>query len=105
MRVTVVIQCMHWPAVEELIALGADVNVTLSQPCMEKWVNGGTHYKLAQGRVRDLWHSKMENLRVLRLTPEANQDSLFGLIHLAVRRKNSYHDAMLLRPLGLLSGK
>ena len=92
---------MHCHAAEELSALGADVNVTLSQHRMELWVTVDTYYKLAQGRLRSFWEAKMDNLGLLRLTPEANQDSLFGLIHLAVRHRITDHHAgppRVLRP-------
>ena len=81
---------MHWPAVEALIALGADVNITICQQRVEKWEMNDVPCNLTQRRTRGFWKAKMENIVLLRLTPEAVQDSIFGLIHLAVSHQTAH---------------
>ena len=45
--------------------------------------------KFTQRGARNFWEMKMDNFWNLRLAPEATHDSLFGLIHLAVRDMKS----------------
>lgn len=73
---------------EELIALGANVDVTLSEPRMLTWHRQAAPCKLTQHGATPFWQEKMNNLVHLPMGMEASQDSLFGLIHLAVRHKN-----------------
>ena len=90
---------MHCHAVEELIGLGADVGVTISQQLVGKWKKEGVPCKLGKGAWM-LWMLKMNNLCRLRMAPEAVQDSLFGLIHLAVRHISTHVDSDVLhKPL------
>ena len=73
------------PAVEELIALGADVDVTISQQRMQRWTAQDAPCKLSQRGGESFWMFKMHNLCLLQMSPEAARGSLLGLIHLAVR--------------------
>ena len=75
---------MRMPAVEELIALGADVGVTISQQRAEAWSPGDAPCKLSQNGAENFWDCKMRSLCLPQLAPEAVRDSLFGIIHLAV---------------------
>ena len=79
--------CVIWPAVEELIALGADVNVTISQQRMQRWSAQDAPCKLSQRGGESFWQFKMTNLCLLQTAPEAGRGSVLGLIHLAVRFK------------------
>lgn len=76
---------MCWPAVEQLIALGADIGVIKGQKSMLEWVLQDAPCKLSPHGAESLWMSKMSNLCLMQTAPEAVHDSLFGLIHLAVR--------------------
>ncbi|CAL5227175.1 g10089 [Coccomyxa viridis] len=64
------------PAVEELIALGADVAVTVGQQHLEKG--------LLPDLGPDFWELKRQNLLTVHKAYEAVYNSLYGLIHLAV---------------------
>lgn len=72
------------PAVEQLIALGADIRVIKNQHSMFKWVPQGAPCKLSQHGAESLWRAKMHNLCLMQAATEAVRDSLFELIHLAV---------------------
>ncbi|CAL5221738.1 g3987 [Coccomyxa viridis] len=72
------------PAVEELIALGADVNITISQERIEKWNAEMAPCKLSQRGGESFWQFKMNNLCLLVTAPEAGRGSILELIHLAV---------------------
>ena len=75
---------------EELIALGASVEVTLSQQCMGAWAPDDAPCKLSHSLGKPFWESKMRNLGMLRFCPAAIVDSMLGLIHLAVRHKYTH---------------
>ena len=57
---------MHWPAVEDLIALGAKVDVTLSQQHMTEWTNEDVSSKFTQRGAKIFWEMKMDNFWNLR---------------------------------------
>ena len=75
--------CMCSPAVEELIALGADVAVTVGQQHLEKG--------LLPDLGPDFWELKRQNLLTVHKAYEAVYNSLYGLIHLAVSIQYSCH--------------
>ncbi len=73
---------------EELIALGADADVKLSQQHMGKWREGedAPCYLGAERSAKfNFWRLKMGFFSFQRNAPEATQDSIYGLIHIAVR--------------------
>ena len=74
---------------EELIARGANVEVTLSQQRMAQWTLEDTPCTLSLYSAAKLWHMKMHNLCIMQLAPEAVHTSHFGLIHLAVRHQHT----------------
>ena len=76
-------------AVGDLIARGADVEVTLSQQRMDEWATMDAPCKLSQHKAWGFWALKMLCLCGLRAAPEAIDASLFGLIHLAVRHQHT----------------
>lgn len=76
-------------AVEELVALGASVEVTLSQQRMGSWALDKAPCKLSERLAKPFWKSKMMNLSLLRIGSAAIVDSILGLIHLAVRHKET----------------
>ena len=73
---------------EQLIALGADVTVTVSQQHAQRWAFQDAPCKLSQHGAEAFWTDKMMNLCLMQTSPEAVRSSLFHLIHLAVRRPN-----------------
>ena len=73
------------PAVEQLIALGADIRVIKNQHSMFKWEAEGAPCRLSQLGAESFWLAKMNNLCIIQAATEAVRDSLFELIHLAVR--------------------
>ena len=77
-------------AVEELIALGASVEVTLSQQRMGAWAPDDAPCKLSEHVAKPLWKLKMGKYVRLQFGPAASVDSIFRLIHLAVRLKNTH---------------
>ncbi len=76
--------CMCLLAVEQLIALGADVKVTFSQQHAYKWTPQDAPCRLSQRGGESFWDFKMRNLCLMQTAPESIRDTLFGLIHLAV---------------------
>ena len=79
---------MYLSAVEELIALGANVDVTLSEERMSAWKKEDAPCKLTQLGAAPFWRERLHNVTHLRTGMEASKDSLFTLIHLAVSHKN-----------------
>ena len=73
------------PAVEQLIALGADIRVIKDQHSMFEWEAEGAPCRLSQLGAESFWMDKMNNLCLMQAAREAVFDSLFELIHLAVR--------------------
>ena len=71
-------------AVEQLIALGADVAVTISQQRTHSWGLQDAPCKLSPHGGEAFWTGKMTNLCLMNAAPEAVYGSLFNLIHLAV---------------------
>jgi hypothetical protein len=76
---------LYGHAVEQLIALGADVGVTLEQWRMFEWGPQSAPCKLSMHAAETLWRAKINNLYLMQAAAEHVYDSLFGLIHLAVR--------------------
>lgn len=79
---------MHAPAVQELIAQGADTAVTVSQQRSEQWSSDIVPCKDPPNRVRALWDNKTKFVCAAQIAVESVRNSLYGLLHLAVR---SYH--------------
>ena len=78
---------MRWPAVEQLIALGADIGGDKrgSGACLSGRSRDAPMQAVPRMAQSPLWMSKMSYLCHIQAAPEAVHDSLFGLIHLAVR--------------------
>ncbi len=75
---------------EELIALGVDVNITVSQRHAEQWTPQDAPCRLAHDRVRKLWGQKIRTVCMAQMALDPVRDSLYGLIHLAVRDRHLY---------------
>ena len=78
--------------------MGADINVTLSQQHMGRWRKGEDapcNLGAEHGAKFNYWLLKVAHLSFLRCAPEATQDSLYGLIHLAVRDLSPQNFALL----------
>ena len=75
---------------EQLIALGADVAVTVSQKQTEHWGLEDAPCRLSQHGAQSFWDGKLANLYLNSAAAEASYGSLFNLIHLAVCHPDPY---------------
>ena len=70
---------------EQLILLGADVKVALSQDDALKWPAKRVPYPcVLSERGRTHWLAKVKRLGMLQTRAEALSDATFSLLHLAV---------------------
>ena len=70
--------CMRLPAVEELIALGADVNVTESEQRTEIWTPPDLSCKLSQLGAQQFWQRKIVNMCNLRQLASLSRTASLG---------------------------